>query len=146
MQINSSKRILAANKKSERALDILISKLMPAGFVLASKSTAPGNIDIAGAILTTKVTAYDLTLNRPTGSATTSAETVITIVRSKIQAVLTKYALFEYNPTLEHNINIRSYKDGYVLDVAFNDVDHIEITVQNMRSFGVCVTIEVGFP
>lgn len=146
MRLNSSKRILAANKKSERALDILISKLMPASFVLASKSAAPGNIDIAGAILTTKVNEHDLTLNSSADSTTTSAKSVINVVKAKIQAVLTRYAVFEYDPNLEYNTNVISYKDGYVLDVVFNDVDHIQITVQNMLSFGVCATIEVGFP
>ena len=65
-----------------------------------------------------------------------------------MQRMLIKYAeLFEYDQDLEQNINVLQLSNNcYMIDISYNDVNHIQITAQNMPIFGVCITILIGFP
>lgn len=147
MQINSSKRLTAfQTKKSEQVLNLLINNIIPAGFILASKSTASSNADISGAILTTKVDAASL--NPGSNNISVRAKHIAAILKSRMQRMLIKYAeLFGYDQDLEQNINVLQLSNNcYMIDISYNDVNHIQITAQNMPIFGVCITILIGFP
>lgn len=133
-------------KKSEQVLNLLINNVIPAGFILASKSTASNNADISGAILTTEVNAA--ALSPGSNNISIRAKHIIATLKSRMQRMLIKYAeIFEYDQELEQNINVLQLSNNcYMIDIAYNDVNRIQITAQNMPVFGVCITILVGFP
>ena len=144
MRLNSSKRLTASSYKSEQVLNLLLKNVIPAGFTLASKAIASNNTDIAGAILVSHIDG--IMINPVTGTTPIKAKHVIIRIKSKLEQLLLKYAeVLDYDQDLEHYSTLTSLpNNAYRLDFVYNDISYIEITTQNISSFGVCITIRLA--